>query len=67
MPDGKTGVVRLAFTVNKDGSITNIVVKKGASLEMNQKAISLVKDGPGWKGASDGQPKVKRLRIKFHK
>jgi hypothetical protein len=67
MPNGATGVVRLAFTVNKNGAISNIIVKKGETPEMNQKAIDLLKNGPGWVAANDGEAKVKRLRVKFHK
>jgi TonB family protein len=66
MPDGKTGVVRLAFTVDANGTISNIVVKKSAGPAMDQKAIDLVKNGPKWVGDEDGKPKVKHLRIKFH-
>jgi len=66
MPDGKTGVVRLAFTVEANGSISNIIVKKSAGPAMDQKAIDLVKNGPKWLGDEDGKPKVKHLRIKFH-
>jgi TonB family protein len=66
MPDGKTGVVRLAFTVEANGSISNVIVKKSAGAAMDQKAIDLVKNGPKWQGDEDGRPKVKHLRIKFH-
>nr|WP_255563663.1 carboxypeptidase-like regulatory domain-containing protein [Mucilaginibacter rivuli] len=67
MPNGQTGVVRLAFTVDGKGNISNIIIKKGETTEMNQKAIDIIKNGPKWLGNEDGEPVVKRLRIKFHK
>jgi len=66
-PDGKTGVVKLSFTVDKYGSITNITVLKGISKATDEKATTLVKDGPEWTGNSGRQPEKVHLRIKFAK
>jgi TonB family protein len=63
--DGKKGVVRLAFTVNPDGSLSDITVKKGISPAVDQKAINLLKNGPQWRGNKNGKPETVRLRVRF--
>ncbi len=63
--DDKKGVVRLAFTVNADGSISNITVKKSISPATDQKAIELVKNGPKFRGNKNRKPETVRLRVRF--
>jgi TonB family protein len=66
MPNGKTGSVRVAFTVDAKGVISNIKIIKGASDDMNQKAIKLIQNGSKWFGDKDGLPKEIKLKIRFH-
>jgi hypothetical protein len=66
-PDGVTGLVKISFVVDKSGSIGNIKVEKGLSDAANKKALSLVKDGPGWVGNSNKHPETITVRIKFGK
>lgn len=65
--DGAAGIVKLTFTVDRHGSISNIRIRKGLSAAADKKAISLVKDGPEWVGNSNKQPEIITLRIKFRK
>lgn len=64
MPDGETGLVKLAFTVGADGMINGIRVIHGDNDEMNKRAIDLVLNGPVWKGINS---KETRLKIQFRK
>lgn len=66
-PDGKTGVVKLSFEVDRAGAITDMVVVKGLSPAADQKAIELVKSGLGWAGNSTGKPEKVKVRLKFVK
>jgi hypothetical protein len=65
MPNGETGLVKLAFTVSANGIINGIRVIRGNNEEMNQRAIDLVLNGPVWKSVSD--VKEMRLKIQFRK
>ncbi len=67
MPNGKTGTVKLAFTVDSKGEISNIRIIKGLNDIMNQKAIELIHNGPKYVGDEDRLPKEIKLKIKFHK
>jgi TonB family protein len=64
---GKSQVVKVAFTILRDGSITDIKIIKGVNDELNSRAIKLIEDGPEWTGATDGKPAKIRLRVKFHR
>jgi hypothetical protein len=66
-PDGKTGVVKLSFTVDNNGAISNITIKKGISQATDQAAIDLVADGPDWAGNTNGKPETVSLKVKFVK
>jgi outer membrane biosynthesis protein TonB len=66
-PDGKTGVVKLSFDVDKTGAIKNIAVIKGLSPATNQKAIELITNGPAWTGGAAGKPEKVKIRVKFVK
>jgi len=43
-----TGRVYISFIVNADGSISNILVKKGVSKEVDQAAINVILKMPNW-------------------
>ncbi|GAC1311921.1 MAG: carboxypeptidase-like regulatory domain-containing protein [Mucilaginibacter sp.] len=66
-PDGKTGVVKLSFEVDRTGAISDMIVIKALSPAADQKAIELVKSGLGWAGSSTGKPEKVKVRVKFIK
>jgi TonB family protein len=66
-PDGKTGVVKLSFQVDRAGAVSDIAVVKGLSPATDQKAIELIKSGPPWAGSSTGKPEKVKVRLKFVK
>jgi TonB family protein len=65
-PDGKTGTVKLLFTVNGDGTFTDIKVKNSVSDAADKKAIELVKNGPAWIGNANKQAKEVTVNVDFH-
>jgi TonB family protein len=53
------GVVDVFFAVDKDGSVTNVKIKKGLSPFLNEEALRVVKSMPKWTpGYQDGEPVV---------
>ncbi len=64
--DGKTGRARISFTVEADGSLSHFRIIKSLSTAADQKAIDLLKSGPGWVSATDRKPTVVRVNVKFH-
>jgi periplasmic protein TonB len=57
-----TGKVYVEFTVDKDGSITNVVCKKGIGGGCDEEAVRVIKLMPKWKpGKQSGRP----IRTKF--
>lgn len=65
--DGKGGKVTLAFTVDQNGAITGIRVRKSSGIPvMDIKATELILNGPKWIGDSDGHSKEITLKIRFH-
>lgn len=66
-PDGKTGVVRLSFEVNKSGAISNFHILSGLSGATNQKAIDLIVNGPLWYGNTRGITEKVKVKISFIK
>ncbi len=66
-PDGKKGTVKLTFTVNSDGTISDIKIAKGISIATDQKAVELLNNGPDWEGAKSGNPENVSIRVSFIK
>lgn len=67
---GVQGRVVVSFTVEQDGSISNIFVMNGVSKELDQEAVRVVSTMPRWSpGMQDGVPvRVQyRLPITFRK
>ncbi|NJN34811.1 MAG: TonB family protein [Saprospiraceae bacterium] len=66
--NGIQGTVYVGFVVDKDGSITNVKVKKGVHKSIDEEALRMVKNMPKWSpGAEEGE-KVRvayTLPIKF--
>ncbi len=62
------GKVFVQFTINKDGSIENIVVLKGIDKNLNNEALRVVNSMPNWTPASNNGIPVRSnfvLPIKF--
>ncbi|HTH82591.1 MAG TPA: TonB family protein [Mucilaginibacter sp.] len=66
-PDGKTGMVKLSFTVNTDGTLADFKVVKSVSTVADQMAIDIIKNGPGWMGETNGQARTITNTVQFHK
>ena len=64
---GQTGTVRLSFTVDEKGALSNFQVLKSINDAINKQAIDLVKAGPAWYGDLSGQPKTVKLKVVFRK
>ena len=47
------GTVRVEFTINVDGSLSNFEIKKSISKSFDEEAIRLIKEGPAWQAATD--------------
>jgi TonB family protein len=65
--DGKAGTVRLSFTVDAKGALSDFRISKGVNETLNNKAIELVKNGPAWAPDISGKPKTVKLKIAFTK
>ena len=60
---GITGKVFIQFVVEKDGSITNVIVAKGIGGGCDEEAVRVVSNAPKWKpGKQRGRP-VRVVRI----
>lgn len=54
--DGVEGTIYVGFIVEKDGSISNIVLKRGVEKSLNEEAMKVVKAMPKWKaGKFEGE------------
>jgi TonB family protein len=67
MPEGKDGVVKLSFVVNPDKTLSNFKIIKSLNAEADQKAIDLIKNGPGWISHVNGKAETVKMRIRFKK
>jgi len=63
------GDVVLVFTVNVDGSISEIIIEKSLSPELDQEAIRILLNGPAWSPGKDHGhlpvPAEARVNIRF--
>ncbi|MDB5118418.1 MAG: hypothetical protein JWQ79_3910 [Mucilaginibacter sp.] len=66
-PDGKTGTVKLSFTISGNGGLSDFKITKSLSDAADKTAIDLVKKGPAWSSEANGQPKTVEVKIRFHK
>jgi hypothetical protein len=66
-PDGKTGVVKVSFTVNSNGRLSDFKILKGLSDAANNEAIQIITNGPAWITNSDRKPEIVKVRVKFAK
>lgn len=67
LPNGKSGTLRVSFTVGNDGSLSNFQVNDNANGLVQQKAIELIKNGPEWVGDSNGKARKVTVKVKFRK
>jgi protein TonB len=56
------GTVFIEFVVEKDGSITNVVVKRGIGGGCDEEAVRVVKSMPKWK---PGKQRGKPVRVRY--
>lgn len=67
LSDGTEGTVNVTFTVNTDGTVTDIKIKKSLNPTADQKAIDLIKNGSSWVANTNGKPETVNVKIKFQK
>ncbi len=63
------GTVYLTFIVEKDGTVTNVIVLKGVNPLLDEEAIKVISESPRWSpGLQRGQPVRVRFQIplNFH-
>lgn len=66
LEDNIKGTVKLKFTVERNGSISNIEVLKSLSKDFDEEAIRLVKSGPTWEPAKENDATVaKEVKVKI--
>ena len=65
--DGTEGSVKLQFTVNQYGQISDIKILKSLNASADEKAIDLIKNGPGWFGNTNNKPEVIKVKVDFRK
>ena len=54
---GLEGKVFVEFTVKKDGSLADFMLKKGVDKSLDAEALRVMRNSPAWKpGSKDGQP-----------
>lgn len=68
---GLSGVVKVGFYVETDGSLTNVQVISGCSecIEFEEEAVRIIQQSPRWKPAKQQGKKVKsyiEMPINFH-
>ena len=65
LPDGTKGKVKLSFTVDGSGDLSDFKILKSLNKTADDKAIGLIKNGPEWVGQSDRKPKKVTVSIAF--
>ncbi len=58
-------VVRVAFTVLPYGGLDSFRIVNGKNIAANEAAINIIKSGPAWTPAKNGQPQEVKVRIAF--
>lgn len=59
------GTVIVGFTVNPDGQLSQFQIVQGLTQACNDIALRLIKEGPAWQAASDGQAKPVTIELEF--
>jgi len=63
MQMGRQGKVHISFVVEKDGTISSVVLLRGIGNECDEEALRVVKQMPKWK---PGRQRGKLVRVQFH-
>ena len=66
-PDGKTGIVKISFTINPNNTIADFKIIKSLSAEADAKATALIKTYKGWVANADGSPEAIKVKIRFNR
>ncbi len=54
---GIEGTIKLGFTVNKEGEVTDVIVIRGVADDLDEEAVRVVSNSPKWTPATvDGKP-----------
>lgn len=61
--DGPEGKVVVSFVVEKSGDLTNISVVQSNQLELNEKALNIIRGMPKW---NPGYMNGKKIRVRCH-
>ena len=59
------GMVKLNFTVDSKGSLSNFKITKSLTPDANALSIQIIKNGPLWKQTQIGKPQLVQLEIDF--
>ena len=60
---GKQGKVFISFVVERDGSISNVMLVKGVYNSMDQEALRVIKKSPHWK---PGKQNGRNVRVRYN-
>lgn len=60
--NGVQGKVMLQFTINTDGSVSNVIVLRGVDSSLDKEAVRVVSSSPKW---SPGKQRDKAVKVKF--
>jgi len=60
-------VVKVSFTVNSNGRLSDFKILKGLSDDANNTAIQIITNGPAWITNSDRKTEVVKVKVKFAK
>ncbi len=64
---GQEGSVYVQFIIEKDGSVTNVIVIRGVSTSIDEEAIRVISQMPKWTpGYQDGEPVRVQYVIPIH-
>ncbi|MBD1393946.1 TonB family protein [Mucilaginibacter glaciei] len=65
--DGITGTVKLQFTIEPNGQLTNLKVTKSLGPATDANALRLVTNGPAWYGNTNSKPEVVKVKVEYKK
>ena len=60
--NGISGKVFIEFVIDKDGSMTNIAIKRGVDPILDKEAIRVIKSSPNWK---PGKQRGQNVRVQY--
>lgn len=63
MEDQRAGEVRLSFTIDEDGSVTDVQVTKGINQLYDEACVEMLKASPNW---SPGMRDGKAIKVKYN-